>query len=196
MYVLYLHIYICIYVCMYIDICICIYVCVYIYIIYICVYGTTRGSAEPAGGRMGLVGAAWATLAGEYLAVVVLLVLGYGANRKEGAVHPTPEYWRVAGEGLPAAAREAYHLTPTRLPPYPLPLAPWSRGGPTSCIHCIWATSSPSSSSSSWDLEPTRRSARYTPRILKLRVLPIGAVLNSRETASEKCEAVPRRARI
>ena len=33
-------------------------------------------------------------------------------------------------------------------------------------------------------------------RMLKLRAVPIGTVLNLRTTASQKCEAVPRRARI
>ena len=35
-----------------------------------------------------------------------------------------------------------------------------------------------------------------TRRVLKLRAVPIGIVLNLTETTSQKCEAVPRRARI
>ena len=38
--------------------------------------------------------------------------------------------------------------------------------------------------------------APNTRRVLQLRAVPIGTVLNLRTTTSQKCEAVPRRARI
>ena len=37
---------------------------------------------------------------------------------------------------------------------------------------------------------------RITRRVLKLRAVPIGTVLNLRTTTSQKCAALPRRARI
>jgi len=41
-----------------------------------------------------------------------------------------------------------------------------------------------------------RRITRRVRRVLKLRAVPIGTVLNLRTTTSQKCEAVPRRARF